>query len=153
MRKIVFMAVCVLAMALVFAAIGCGGGTSTSDVGTASPKAGATFTGPIEITGKAESGTITLTISEDGASVASVSVVLNNLKCDGFSAGSMNKSVSTPFPVTNGSFATSLSGIGDIAGSFTTMTKASGTVDLVLQIPFSSATCELGEWHWSAEAE
>ena len=116
------------------------------------PKPGATLTGPIEISGKASSGTISLTISEDGASVTSVSITLNDLECDGFSAGSYSAERQGSFPVTGGAFSASLSDIGTIEGLFTSPTEASGTIDLVLEIPYAG-TFELGTWNWSAKAD
>src|SRR4030042_6178964 len=56
------------------------GTTTNPNAGSVSPKPGATFSGSIEITGKASSGTIEFSISEDGASVTSVSVTLKDLK-------------------------------------------------------------------------
>jgi len=116
------------------------------------PKPGATLTGPIEISGKASSGTISLTISEDGASVTSVSITLNDLECDGFSAGSYSAERQGSFPVTGGAFSASLSDIGTIEGLFTSPTEASGTINLVLEIPYAG-TFELGTWNWSAKAD
>lgn len=115
------------------------------------PKPGATFTGPIEISGKASSGTIQFSTSGDGASITSVTVTLKDLKTETFSAGSMTQESRSPFPVTDGNLAASLSGIGEIEGRFTSPTKASGTIDITLEIPFSGP-CKLGEWRWSAEA-
>jgi hypothetical protein len=128
------------------------GTTATPKAGTVAPKPGATFSGSIEITGKASSGTIEFNISGDGASIISVSITLKDLKTESFSAGSMTKSTSGTFPITSGNLDASLSGIGKIKGRFTSSTQASGTVDLTLDIPFS-APVKLGEWHWSAKAD
>jgi len=116
------------------------------------PRPGATFTGPIEISGKAGSGTISQNISEDGASITSVAVTLKELKCDGFSAGSMTKEASDSFPVTDGEVVASLSGIGELRGRFSSPTEPSGTINLTLEIPYAGS-CKLGTWNWSAKAD
>lgn len=116
------------------------------------PQPGANLAGAIEISGKASSATIFLTISEDGSSIASVGIALTDLKCDGFSAGSMLQQLGGPFPVAEGNIVASLSGGGEIMGRFTSPTEASGTINLILEIPFGG-TCELGTWDWSAKAE
>jgi hypothetical protein len=154
----------VLVLSVVIGVIGCAGGESTSTpsggektaptsgTGSVAPKGGATFTGTIQITGKASSGTIQFSISGDGASITSVTITLNNLKTDGFSAGSMTQEASGPFTITKGNFTASPSSIGQLEGRFTSSTKASGTIDITLEIPFAG-TAELGEWPWSAEAD
>ncbi len=116
------------------------------------PQPGATLTGAIKISGKATSGTISLTISEDGASITSVGITLMDLTCDGFSAGSMTKKSEAPFPVAQGNIVASPPGLGEIKGRFTSPTEANGTVNLTLEIPFAG-TCELGIWDWSAKAD
>jgi hypothetical protein len=144
----------VLMLSMSISVTGCGGEETTpkSETGSVTPKGGATFTGSIEITGKASSGTIQFSISGDGASITSVTITLIDLKTESFSAGSMNKEVSGSFPVTSGTLDASVSGIGEIEGRFTSPTKASGIIDITLEIPFSGP-CELGEWRWSVEAE
>jgi len=77
---------------------------------------GATFSGPIEISGKASSGAISFAVSEDGASITSVSVTLKDVKCDGMSAGSMETTTSGPFPVTDGKIAAFPFNQGEIIG-------------------------------------
>ena len=126
--------------------------TPKSETGSVAPKSGATFTGSIEISGKASSGTIRFSISGDGASITSVSITLKDLKCDGFSAGSMTQEASGSFIVTKGNFTASPSGIGKLEGRFTSPTEANGTIDITLTIPFSGP-CSLGEWRWSAKAD
>jgi hypothetical protein len=125
----------------------CGGGGTPAT----SPRPGAVLTGPIEISGKASGGTISLTVSDDGALITSVAITLTDLKCDGFSAGSLTKEASGVFPAAKGKVVASLSGIGKIDGRFTSPTVASGTIDLALEIPFGGS-CELGTLNWSAEA-
>jgi hypothetical protein len=116
------------------------------------PQPGAKLAGPIEISGKASSETIFLTISEDGASIASVSISLVDLKCDGFSADSMIQDLGGPFPLSEGNIAASLSGGGEIKGRLTSPTEASGTINLILETPFAG-TCDLGRWDWTAKAQ
>lgn len=117
------------------------------------PQPGATFSGPIEISGKASSGTISFTISDDGDSITSVSVLLSDLECDGMSAGSMETRASGPFPVTDGELAASPSNLGEIEGQFTSSTEAVGTINLRLEFSVldQKIVCELGTWGWSAE--
>lgn len=163
LSSLVLALVLVLSMAINIAS--CAGGeesTSTpsggeetapkSETGSAAPKGGATFTGAIEISGKASNGTIQFSISEDGTSITSVTITLKDLKSDGFSAGSMTQEASGPFPITKGNFTASPSGVGELEGHFTSSTKASGTIDITLDIPFAG-TIEFGEWPWSAEAD
>ena len=116
------------------------------------PQPGAVLTGPFEISDKASSGTISLTVSADGASITSVGITLNDLKCDGFSAGSLTKEGGGTFPVADGKIVASVSGIGKLDGRFTSPTEASGTIDLILEIPFGGGTCKLGAQNWSAKA-
>lgn len=125
--------------------------TPTPTLRAAAPRPGATFAGAIEISGKASSATIRLGVSADGTAISSVAVSFNDLRCDGFSAGSMTKESSVAFPVAEGKVAASVSGIGEVKGQFGSATEASGTISLTLQIPFSKP-CELGEWRWSAKA-
>lgn len=156
--------VLVLVLSVIISNSGCGGAETTltpsdeeetapaSATGSVAPKGGATFNGRIEISGKASSGTIQFSISEDGASINSVTITLQDLKCDGFSAGSMTQEASGSFAITKGSFTASPSGIGKLEGRFTSPTQVSGTVDITLNIPFSGP-CSLGDWRWSAEAD
>lgn len=120
--------------------------------GQVTPKPGATLIGPISISGKASSGTINFTISEDGASITWVSVTLNDVDVGVFSAGSMSMERTIAIPVTNGAFSGSVSGIGEIDGRFTSQTEANGTIDLILEI-YQVGTVDLGTWNWSAKAE
>jgi hypothetical protein len=127
------------------------GETPAAPKGAAVPKAGATYAGPIEISGKASAGTITLKVSDDGAAITSVSVEFTDLKCDGFSAGSMSKQVGGTFAISNGQLTASVSGIGDIKGRFASATEASGTAKITLDI--MGSPCELGQFDWSAKAQ
>jgi len=143
-----FVVASALLAAATIVAVSCGGG----EKGGVVPQANGTLTGPIEISGKASSGTITLTVSEDGKSLTFITVLLKDLKCDGFSAGSMTKGVGGTFPVAGGNLNASPSGLGKISGRFTSPTEASGKVDLKMDIPMA-APCELGEWKWSAKLD
>jgi len=64
----------VLLSPLITTLAGCGEGTGTPEGGQAAPKPGATFSGPVEITGMASSATISLVISADAGSITSVEV-------------------------------------------------------------------------------
>ena len=135
-----------LSMYLLVAALmlaGCGG--------SAKPKAGATFSGPIKIDAeKAESAFLTFTISEDGTAVTEVGVSFTNFKCEGMSAGQMSLNIGGNFPISDG-LDISPSNIGQITGRFSSPTKASGTIHLQLGISMGSLSC--GTWDWSAEAK
>ena len=135
-----------LVAALVLA--GCGGGS-------AQPKPGATFSGPIEISAdKAESANLFFTVSDDGTAITKIGISFTNFKCEVMSAGSMSLNSGGNFPITNG-LDLSPSNIGQIKGKFNSPTKASGTIDIKLEINtgFGTATCELGTFKWSAEAK
>jgi hypothetical protein len=144
MRKLTILSIFVVVVALV---LGCGGGEETGPV---VPEPNATLTGSIEISEGASSGTISLTISGDGASLTSISVTLSNLQCDGFSAGSMTKTAGASISITEGNFHGSVTDIGEIDGEFTSSTEANGTISLMLEIPYFG-TCDLGTWNWSAQ--
>lgn len=123
--------------------------------GSAQPKAGATFSGPIHIdAAKAESATLSFTISDDGTAITKVGISFVNLKCEVMSAGAMSLNSGGNFSLANG-LDLSPANIGHITGKFNSPTKASGTIDIKLEINtgFGKATCELGEWEWTAEAK
>jgi len=113
---------------------------------------GATFSGPIKISGKVSGATISFAISEDGTSIA-LEITLSDLKCDGMTASSMSTQASGPLSITDGSFSASFSNLGEVEGRFASPTEASGTIDLSLKISILGQTtvCELGSWDWSAE--
>lgn len=129
-----------------------GESTSATEGGSAAPTPGATYGGPIEISGTASSAVISLVISADGASISSVGVTLTDLKTETFSAGSMTKEVTGNIPISDGTFTGSLSGLGTIEGQFITPTEASGKVKLKVEIPLSTPA-DLGEFAWTASAE
>ena len=117
--------------------------------------AGASFSGPIAISEGASSAILRLAISEDGSSITSVEVTLSNVECDGMSAESMSTTSSGQFPITEGVFAVSASGLGEIQGRFTSPTEASGVIDLRWEVSVLGQTlvCELGEWDWTATGQ
>jgi len=147
MRKVLLLGL-VVALAMLLTACG----AKTGGNAPVAPQPGARLSGPIEITGKASSATITLKVSDDGTTLTSIGVEFQNLKCNGFSAGSMSKSVSGSFAITGGSISATAGGLGEIKGRFTSPTEASGTANLTLKIPMSG-DCALGEFKWSAKAQ
>jgi len=130
----------------------CGGSGGVTSGGSAMPTPGATLKGPVEISGKASSASITLMVSPDGASVSFVGVTLNDLKTESFSAGSMTKQVTGAIPISKGSFTGQVSGVGAITGTFTSATEANGTAKLTLEIPYAGSV-DLGEFKWTASAQ
>jgi hypothetical protein len=126
-----------------------------SQVPSLEPAPGVTFSGPIEISGTASSGAISFIVSEDLASITSVSVTLHDIKCDGFSAGSIETSTSGPFPVTDGKIASFPFNQGEIKGQFISSTEAVGTIHLklVFSILNQKTVCELGTWNWSIKED
>ncbi len=140
------LSIILVAVALTLA--GCGGGS-------AQPKPGATFSGPIQIDAdKAESAYLSFTISDDGTAITKVAVSLTNFHCEAMSGGQMSLHSGGNFPISNG-LDLSPSNIGQITGRFSSPTKASGTINIQLEINtgFGSARCEMGAWKWSAEAK
>ena len=134
---------------LILPAAACGGEGAPAT----GPKPFAVLTGPIEIREKASSGTITLTVSKDGASITSVNVTLTDFECSPPWASYILETRDVS-PVAEGNIVVSLSGLGEIKGRFTSPTEASGTIDLAaLGRTFAAGTCELGKSNWSAKAD
>ena len=161
MKRLAMLVASVLVVSLILSFAGCGGGgtaapqgegSTTPQGGGAAPTPGASFSGPVEISGTASSAIISLVVSADGASITSVGVTLNDLKTESFSAGSMTKEVTGSIPIKDGSFSGSLSGLGEIDGRFASPTEASGTVKLNVEIPYS-VPADLGEFSWNAKAQ
>jgi hypothetical protein len=119
----------------------CGGISSSS----AQPQPGVTLTGAISIK-KADSGQITLKVSDDGQKIESISVQFTNIKCAGFSAGSTSSTTSVSEVITNGQFDLETSNFGKISGQFTSPTVAKGKIYLA----FFEGKAECGTWNWSA---
>ena len=140
-----FLVATALFAAAAIVAVSCGGGGKGGVV----PQPNGTLSGPIEISGKASSGTITLAVSEDGKSITFVTIALKDLKCDGSSAGSSSTGVAVTLHVAGGNLNGSLPSLGKISGRFSSPTEASGKVDLKWDMG-GAAPCELGEWKWSA---
>jgi hypothetical protein len=139
------LSVCLIVVALVLA--GCGGSVQ--------PKAGATFVGAIAMDAdKAESAILTFTISEDGMSITKIGVSFTKFKCEAMSAGQISVNSGGNFPIADG-LTISPSNIGQIAGRFSSPTKASGTIHLQLKIDMGmgSISCDMGTWDWSADAK
>ncbi len=122
--------------------------SSSCSKAAVAPQGGAKMHGKIDMD-KASSAAISLIVSEDGSSISTVSLSFINLKCEGFSAGSTENSVSGGNPITNGEFQISSDNFGEINGKFTKPTSAEGT----LHLAFFDGKAECGTWKWSASAE
>ena len=122
---------------------------------TPSPTPEWSFSGPIAISEGASSAILHFAVSEDGSSITSVGVTLSNVECDGMLAESMSTASSGRFPITEGEFEVSASGLGELQGRFTSPTEASGVIDLRWEgsVLGQTLVCELGEWDWTATAQ
>ncbi len=129
------------AVILLLVLSGCGAKTVT-------PKAGAVFSGSIEME-SAKTAQISLKVSQDSLSIEQVGLSFTELDCQGFSAGSSMTTVSTMVPITDGSFVYKSDDIGEISGKFTSPTKAEGSAHLA----FYGGQAECGTWNWSVEAK
>lgn len=114
----------------------------------ASPEPGAVLEGAINMDSAASAG-IVFKVSDDGASIKSVSLNFTELKCEGFSAGSSSTTVSSNVPITNGEFTFTSKDIGEITGKFTTATSAEGSAHFA----FYNGQAECGTWDWSAKTK
>ena len=132
-----------LIVGLVLSITGCGG--------DGPPKPGAVLTGPIESSENATGGTMTLTVSDDGASITRAKVTLTGVKCRDFPPRSPTTDIRSDFPVTKGNIAISLPRGDQIKGRFTSPTEASGTIDFAPYWYHGGQPCELGKW--SAKAD
>jgi hypothetical protein len=130
---------------------GCGKGGLIPGVDDVAPEPGATLAGPVDMAGKAASATIYLVVSADGASITTVGIILDDLKTETVSIGSLTEQFGGNVAISHGAFAGTVSGLGEIEGRFTSATEASGTVKLNLDLPYS-APADLGEFTWSAAA-
>ena len=145
------------------------------------PQPGATLTGTIE-SGEAESsGTITLTISEDGMWITQVDVKIVKLSAvcpngtlhldnvenrflfqgpwliiDGNIAGNIADSISKPqyISLLEDRLPNRLKQ-GWLNGKFISPTEASGTIHVLIDIGIGGGpeTCDFGTWHWTAKAK
>lgn len=160
------------ALAMVFLAM-----VLVTCIGNATPAPGASFSGIINMGDKASSGAISFNISEDGASIIDLNIILNELKCDGLSAGRVHDYLGGLLTsIKGGRFSssipavgrevenynldkspsefptvTSLDTVGQIEGKFSSATKASGTIKIYMWVVFTDRACELGEFPWEAE--
>ncbi len=121
----------------------------------AKPNPGSSFSGPIDISGKASSAVLSFKISDDGAAITSVSVALKDVKCETMSAGSMMSRSSGSYAISGGKIDITTTNLGKVQGQFTSATEANGTIDLRLEqsILGSKIVCDLGSWKWSAKAD
>jgi len=154
----------------------------TACAGRVTPAPGATFSGPIEISGKASSGTISFAVSDDGASITDLSITLSDVRCDGLSVGRIHDYLAGPLTsMTDGEFSAtipamgggrfsesenysldtppsafpavaSLETVGQIEGEFSSATQASGTIKIYMWVMMTDRACELGVFPWSAAA-
>ena len=104
---------------------------------------------------------LVLTLTENGAAIASARLTLRNARClyeGGAKAIKGGTWTSTeipgmPVPIANGEI-DFRGGEFTIAGEFTSQTEARATVDIVLEETLNSATtvlCDFGSWHWSGD--
>lgn len=112
------------------------------------PQGGITVGGTIS-TDRAASAEIFLDVSDDSSTIEKVSLVFTDLKCEGFTAGSMMTTVSGFTPITNGEFQYKSADIGEINGRFTSSTSAEGTIHLA----FYDGKAECGTSDWTAKAK
>lgn len=153
-----------------------------SQVPILGPQPGATFSGPIEISGKASSGAISFKVSEDGASITDVNITLKELKCDGLSLGRVHDYMGgLLISITDGEFSASIPAIGrsqvsesenynlttspfdfptfsdmgsvgQFEGKFPSAMHASGTINIYVWAIMTDRACELGKFTWEAES-
>jgi len=94
---------------------------------------------------------ITLKVSADGKLIEGLGFSFTELKCEGFSAGSMSTEMTTRESVTDGKFEFS-SSFGVISGRFTSPTAVKGSIHLKFnQKPIGEFEC--GTWEWSAKGK
>ena len=109
---------------------------------------GVTLIGKIAMD-NAKSAQITLKVSADGKLIEGLGFSFTELKCEGFSAGSMSTQMTMREPVTNGKFEFS-SSVGVISGQFTSPTAVQGSIHLKFnQEPIGEFEC--GTWDWNAK--
>ena len=188
MTKSLWRASVVLLLSLLLAA--CGGAPAAVSTPGAAPTAttviakkvkpqpDALLNGTIEVGDKASKGTISLKVSGDGAAIASLEITLEELKCDGLSAGRVHDYLDgLQISISDGHFDASipavgrevenynletapsafptvadLDKVGHIEGTFSSATQASGTIRIHMWVVMSDRACELGEFPWTAKA-
>lgn len=148
---------------VLFLIAGCGG-----DSDTVRPQPGATFIGPLELSlsdgnATASEGELELTITADGAAIASSGYSLLNTKCSN-DAGTITiesggwattLTPAQPVAIANGKFEFN---VGDlkISGQFTAPTEATATVEISTEESVgagSSITCDFGSWNWNGKVK
>ncbi len=123
--------------------VGCGASTPPT------PKPGATLSGPIEMGNKATTAVITLQVSDDGSAITSMSASFTDLKCEGFSAGSMTTQAKSTHPISGGTLQVDSSSLGKVTGTFTSPTAIAGSIELTIN-PGIGSPIPCGTWDWSA---
>jgi len=116
------------------------------------PNPGATLSGPIEMGGKAAKATITLKVSEDGHAITSLSAFFTEVKCDGFSAGSIMSQDGSTHPISAGALQVDSRSLGKLTGTFTSPTAVAGSIELTIN-PGIGSPIPCGTWDWSASQE
>ncbi len=158
--------------ALILFVIACGGGTS--------PAGGASFSGAIDMGDKAGSGTISFKTSEDGASITTINITLQEVKCGGLTIGSIHDDLGDEqIAISSGAFSASIpamgtsqfsesrnyhlttspfdfpafsdmGSVGQLEGNFISADNASGTIKIYIHAAMTDRACELGEFTWEA---
>ncbi len=148
---------------VLFLIAGCGG-----DSDAVKPQSGATFIGPMEVSHAGENATasegeLQLTITTDGAAIASASYSLVNTKCSNdegtvtIESGGFATTLTPaqPAAISNGKFEFNVGEI-KISGQFTAPTEATATVEISTEEGVgmgSSITCDFGSWSWSGRVK
>ncbi|MCL4529109.1 MAG: hypothetical protein M1282_06825 [Chloroflexi bacterium] len=137
----------VVGLLLLISLTACGGGGQ--------PKAGATYNGTIDVPKeKASNASLRFKVSDDGTQVTSIGLMLSDLHCETMSAGSMSQNTGGQFPLSGNQINIQSDSIGEIKGSFTSATEASGTIHIAMKNKIMGATmlCDLGTFNWKAKA-
>jgi hypothetical protein len=132
------------------------------------PQAGATFVGPLQSSASdgnatASGGEFELTITADGAAIASAGYSLLDTWCSNaagsvtIESGGFSYTVTPaqPVAIANGSFEFDLGDL-TISGQFTSATEATAMVEISIEESIgigSSITCDFGSWDWSGTAQ
>lgn len=136
--------------------------TETPTPAVVNPQAGATFSGDLESSEATSSGTINFKLSDDGNSITEGEIKLTGeplqpVECSGGSLEGMaelTQSLKGPFSIEAGNIDALLAEGGELKGTFTSPTEASGTFKIVIEITvFQTITCDFGLWNWSAKAK
>jgi len=123
--------------------VGCGASTPPT------PNPGATLSGPIEMGDKAATAEITLQVSDDGSAITSMSAFFTDVKCDGFSAGSIMSQDGSTHPISGGALQVDSRSLGKLTGTFTSPTAVAGSIELTIN-PGIGSPIPCGTWDWSA---